>query len=59
MSKSSVRRPGPRAGQGWTILKADLLTIACNREVIAAHPVKTEHLAVFPRDRSTVEPRDN
>jgi hypothetical protein len=51
MSKSSVKRPAPRAGRGWTIPKGDLLTIACNREVIAAYPVKTDYPAVFPRDR--------
>lgn len=34
----------------WTILKGDLLTIECNREVIAAYPVKTDYLEMLPRD---------
>ena len=34
----------------WTLLRGDRLTIECNREVIATHPVKTDYLDVVPRD---------
>jgi len=34
----------------WTLLRGDRLTIECNREVIATHPVKTDYLDVVSRD---------
>lgn len=51
MNNSPIKRPAPRAGLRGTIPKGGLLTIACSREVIAAHPVKTDYPAVFLRDR--------
>lgn len=35
----------------WTLLKRDLLTIECHREILATYPVKTDYLEAVPRDR--------
>ncbi len=34
----------------WTVLKGGMLTIECNREILASYPVETDYLMAFPRD---------
>lgn len=34
----------------WAILQGETLGIECGQQVIATHPIKTDHLRVFPRD---------
>ena len=45
------RVPDPYIGRRVrTILKGDLLTIECNREILASYGVKTDYLEAFPPD---------